>query len=216
MKKTAILLGATGLTGGKLLDLLLKDPDYGTIKLFSRSSVNKSDPKIEEHLIDMFELEKHAETFRADVLFCCLGTTKSNTPDTETYKKIDYGIPVAAARLCKQNNIAKYLVMSSLGADAESSTFYSKIKGEMQRDVLNKNISETYIFQPSLIGGERDEKRFGERVAKFFFGTFSFLIPKKYEMIHPETIAKAMQSIAAEGFDETVITSDKIKKIANG
>jgi len=216
MKKTAILLGATGLTGGKLLDLLLKDPDYETLKLFSRSSVNISDPKIQEHLINMFELEKYVELFTADVVFCCIGTTKSKTPDKDTYKKIDYGIPIAAAKLASQNSVARYLVISSLGADAQSSTLYSKIKGEMQRDVLAQKIKEIYIFQPSLIGGKREEKRLGERIAKFFFGNFSFLIPKKYEMIHPETIAKAMQKIAAEGFDKTIITSDEIKITANG
>lgn len=209
-------MGATGLTGGKLLDLLLKDPDYGTLKLFSRSSVNISDLKIEEHLINMFELEKYVELFTADVVFCCIGTTKSKTPDKDTYKKIDYGIPVAAAKLARQNSVARYLVISSLGADAQSSTLYSKIKGEMQRDVLAQKIKEIYIFQPSLIGGKREEKRLGERIAKFFFGNFSFLIPKKYEMIHPETIAKAMQKIAAEGFDKTIITSDEIKITANG
>ena len=216
MKKTAILLGATGLTGGKLLDILLKDSDYDTIKLYSRSSVNKVNTKIEEHLIDMFKLEKHAEKFTGDVVFCCIGTTKANTPDKETYKKIDYSIPVTAAKLAKKNGIKTFAVISSLGADVNSSTFYSKTKGEMQRDVLKQNIESTYILQPSLIGGDRREQRTGERIAQFFFGTFSFLIPKKYEMIHPETIAKAMQKVAAEGFEESIITSDKIKKIANG
>ncbi|HET8802964.1 MAG TPA: NAD(P)H-binding protein, partial [Aequorivita sp.] len=117
MKKTAIILGATGLTGSILLEKLLQDASFLKIKLFSRSSVEKSSPKIEEHLIDMFQLENHSEAFTADVVFCCIGTTKAKTPDKETYKKIDYGIPVTAAKLAKQNGIETFIVISAMGAD---------------------------------------------------------------------------------------------------
>nr|MBA3985883.1 nucleoside-diphosphate sugar epimerase [Flavobacteriales bacterium] len=100
MKKTAIILGATGLTGGFLLDLLLKDDQYSKIKLFSRSSVDLLHPKLEEHLVDLFDLEQHSKEFQAEEVFCCIGTTNAKTPDNETYLKIDYGIPFAAAKLC--------------------------------------------------------------------------------------------------------------------
>jgi uncharacterized protein YbjT (DUF2867 family) len=212
--KTAIILGATGLTGSLLLKKLLKDPAFEKIKLFSRSSAAENSPKIEEHLIDMFQLEKHSEAFTADVVFCCIGTTKAKTPDTETYKKIDYGIPVTAARLSKQNGIDTFIVISALGADENSSIFYNKTKGEMQRDVLKQNIQNTYILQPSLIVGDRAENRFGEKIATFFMKAFGFLVPKKYKMIKAETIAEAMLILAKEDYSEKIITSEKIKKIA--
>jgi uncharacterized protein YbjT (DUF2867 family) len=215
MSKTAILLGATGLVGGKLLHLLLVDDGYDKVKLFSRSSCDVSHPKIEEHLGDLFQLEQFAEKFTANVVFCCIGTTKSKTPDKETYRKIDYGIPVNAAKLSKQNSIPCFQVISAMGADVSSRTFYNKTKGEMERDVLAEGVTNTYIFQPSLIGGERDENRFGERVAQFFMGIFSFLIPKKYEMIAPEIIAKAMLQVANTGYKKHRIPSDEIKEIAN-
>jgi uncharacterized protein YbjT (DUF2867 family) len=214
MPKTAIILGATGLTGGLLLDDLLANPNYKNIKLFSRSSSEKSHPKIEEHLIDLFELKNHASQFNGDVVFCCIGTTQANTPNKETYKKIDYGIPVNAAKLAKQNGIGTFIVISALGADPNSKVFYNKTKGEMEQDVLQQEISNTYILQPSLIGGNREEKRTGERIAQFFMGIFGFLVPKKYKIIEPETIAKTMQIIASEGYKETRITSEKIKEIA--
>lgn len=214
MKKTAIILGATGLTGSILFEKLLKDPSFEKIKLFSRSSAKKNSPKIEENLIDMFQLEDYSEAFQADVVFCCIGTTKANTPDKETYKKIDYGIPVAAAKLAKQNNIQTFVVISAMGADENSSIFYNKIKGEMQRDVLKQNIKNTYILQPSLIVGDRNENRFGERMATFFMGTFGFLIPKKYKMIKAETIAESMVVLAKDGFSKQQITSDEIKQLA--
>ncbi|SDK82167.1 NAD dependent epimerase/dehydratase family protein [Salinimicrobium catena] len=216
--KTAIILGATGLTGGMLLNRLLKDDSYSVIKLFSRSTTGSSDPKIEEHLIDLFELEKYEEQFTGDEVFCCIGTTKAKTPDEKTYHKIDYGIPVTAARLAKRNGIEKFLVISALGADANSSIFYNRTKGEMERDVLKENIPETYIFEPSLIAGERKEKRFFEALAKHLMKIGNYLLVgslKKYRSIHPDTIARAMQIVAAEGYKNCKIESDEIKAIAN-
>ncbi len=215
MKKTAIILGATGLTGSILLKKLLKDPVYEKIKLFSRSTADMNSPKIEEHLIDMLQLEKHSEAFKADVVFCCIGTTKSKTPNKETYKKIDYGIPVTAAKLAKKNGIKTFIVISAMGADENSSIFYNKTKGEMQRDVLNQHIENTYILQPSLIVGDREENRFGEKMATIFMKTFGFLIPKKYKMIKAETIAEAMLALAKKGYSEKIITSEKLQNIGS-
>lgn len=211
--KTAIILGATGLTGSILLEKLLADASFEKIKLFSRSSAEKNSPEIEEHLMDMFQLEKHSEAFKADVVFCCIGTTKAKTPDKETYKKIDYGIPVTAAKLANQNGIETFIVISAMGADENSDIFYNKTKGEMQRDVLKQDIENTYILQPSLIVGNRNEARFGENVATFFMKAFGLLIPEKYKMIKAETIAEAMLVLAKEGYSEKIITSEKIREI---
>lgn len=215
--KTAILLGATGLTGGILLQKLLKDPRYGKIILFSRSSVKIKNSKIEEHVVDLFQLEKYKEEFKADQVFCCIGTTKSKTPNEETYRKIDYGIPVTVAKLCKENGISTFTVISAMGANPDSAIFYNKIKGEMQQDVLAQKIKNTYIFQPSLIAGDRKEKRFFENLAKQAMKILNFALIgplKKYRSIHPETIATAMLIVANKGYERSIIESDKIKKIA--
>ncbi len=214
MKKTAIILGATGLTGSILLDILLKDDRYKKICLFSRSSVGFINSKLEEHLIDLFELEQHKEHFQADEVFCCVGTTKAKTPTNEIYRKIDYGIPVNAAKMCKENNIQTFMVVSAMGANPESKVFYNKTKGEMERDVLKQNISNTYILQPGLIGGSRNEKRLGETVAKFLFKILHPIIPKGYRTILPETIAKAMLVLANQGHSKKRIENQTIKEIA--
>ncbi len=218
MSKTAIILGATGLTGNLLLQKLIADTSYTKIKLFSRSSVNISSSKIEEHLIDMFALEEQKTLFTADQVFCCIGTTASKTKDKEKYKSIDYGIPVTAAKLAKANNITTFAVMSSMGADAKSSVFYNRIKGEMEKDVLSQNITNTYILRPSLIGGKRDEFRLGESIGK---GIMKFLNPlfigplKKYKMIHPDKIATCMKVVANTSNNKSIINSDLILTIAN-
>ncbi|GER58548.1 NAD(P)H-binding protein [Patiriisocius marinus] len=213
--KTAIIVGATGLTGGIVLELLLQDATFEKVKVFGRSATNISHPKLVEYLGDMFQMETFSEDFKADVVFCCIGTTKAKTPDKETYKKIDYGIPVEAAKLAKANGTSAFLVVSALGANPKSSTFYNKVKGEMEQDVRSVGIKNTYFFQPSLIGGDRNEKRLGERIAQVAFNIFGFLVPKEYKMIEPKTIAKAMILVSKKGFSEMIIPSHKIKNIVD-
>jgi len=214
MSKIAILIGATGLTGAILLEKLLSDSTIKTVKLFSRNSAENKHPKVEEYLIDMYHLNDQIVNFTGDVVFCCIGTTKAKTPDKETYRKIDYGIPVAAANLSQQNGINTFIVISSLGADSKSNVFYSRIKGEMERGVLSAGIENTYILQPSLISGVRKEKRLGEQLAKIFMRILDPIIPRKYRAIHPETIALAMLVLSKKGNDEHIITSERIKEIA--
>ena len=218
MSKTAIILGGTGLTGGILLNKLLADSTYSKIKLFSRSSADVKSEKLEQYLINLFQLENYKEDFTGDVVFCCIGTTAAKTKDSAKYKQIDYGIPVKAAKIAKENKIDTFVVMSSMGADVTSNTFYSQIKGEMERDVLKQKIKNTYILRPSLIGGDREEFRLGERIGK---GIMSVLNPlfvgglKKYKMIHPEDIASCMQSLAKSKNNQTIFSSDEIVEIAN-
>lgn len=215
--KTAIILGATGLTGGRLLELLLNDSRYAKIKLFSRSSVGITDPKIEEYLGDMFNLEDYKDDFKGDEVFCCIGTTKSKTPNKDFYKKIDFGIPKSAALLAKSNTINTFIVISALGANANSSIFYNRIKGQMEEAVLEAHIPKTYILRPSLIGGKREEKRIGEWIFKQLMRVANLVMAgplKKYKTIHPRTIAKAMVWLANNDFKENRIPSDVIQEIA--
>lgn len=217
-KKSAIILGATGLTGGLLLNELLEDPRYNTVKIFSRSPSNINHPKLTEFLGDLRALSNFKSDFTADEVYCCIGTTKSKTPDKEKYRSIDYGIPVAAAHLCKENNIPAFLVISALGADAKSAIFYNKLKGQMEEAVLEQGITHTYILQPSIIGGQRDERRLGEWIAQKVFSVFNMLLlgpMKKYRSIQASTIAKAMIWLANNKYSTSRIISDEIEKIAH-
>lgn len=217
MGKTAIILGATGLTGSLLLEQLLIDSRYAKIILFSRRTCGLKHDKIEEHLVDLLDLTSHKNQFFADEVYCCIGSTNAKTPNEEQYLQIDYGIPVMAAQLCKENNIQTFIVISALGADKQSKMFYNRTKGRMEEAVLMEQITNTYILQPALIGGDRSEKRFGESAAKlvmkvvnpFLFGSLS-----KYKSIHPLNIVKCMIFIANNLYPTVRIPSDEIKKIA--
>ena len=113
--KTAIILGITGLTGERLAKSILADAGYERLLSFHRRKSGIVHPKLTEHVVDLFELETCKADFKADVVFCCIGTTQSKTSDKSQYKAIDYGIPVAAAKLCKQNAIHKIIIISAWG-----------------------------------------------------------------------------------------------------
>lgn len=218
MKKTAIILGATGLTGTLLLDTLIKDYRYDTIKLFSRKKIDGLPSKVIQFIGNVIELENFKKDFTGDEVFCCIGTTAKKTPNKTIYKQIDYGIPVTAAKLSKENNIKTFIVVSAIGANSKSGIFYNKIKGEMQRDVLLQNIKNTYILQPSLIKGNRNETRTGEKIGLVVFKLIQPLFRgklKKYRIIEATSIAKAMVNLAnLKPLSQKTLKSDYIKQIS--
>ncbi|RKR13113.1 uncharacterized protein YbjT (DUF2867 family) [Maribacter vaceletii] len=218
MKKTAILLGATGLTGGILLHKLISDSRYETIKLFSRARIENLPNKVHQFIGDLIKLEDFKEDFTADEVYCCIGTTTKKTPNKLVYKQIDYGIPLAAAKLAKEKNIASFLVISAMGANKNSSVFYNKTKGEMEQGVLKQNIKNTFILRPSLIGGERKEHRLLEKIGLIIFKIIQPLFIgnlRKYRIINAESIAQAMLNLTNHISNaDVIITSNDIEKLS--
>ena len=217
MAKTAIIIGATGLTGGILTKLLLKDSRYAKVRLISRSSCGLQDPKLEEYLVDMFALKEHAHLFSGDELFCCIGTTKAKTPNETIYRKIDFDIPVTAAELCKASGVKTFAVISSLGANPKSSIFYSRLNGEMEAAFTALQLDKTIIIRPSLISGKRREYRTGEQLGKAVMKLINPILMgplKVYRSIAPETIAKAMIWLANNPINKQVFLSNELQELS--
>ena len=217
MGKTAIILGASGLTGQHLLKALIANKNYDSIKLFSRKKTENTSSKVIEIVGDLLALENFKEDFTADELFVCIGTTAKKTPNKTQYKKIDFGIPAAAAKLAKENQIPTFLVVSAMGANAKSSVFYNKTKSEMEQAVLSEKIKHTYILRPSIIGGSRNENRPMEKIGIAIFKLLQPLMVgklKKYRIIEAENIVKAMIYLANEKPGLQIIESDKIQEMA--
>lgn len=213
MSKSAIILGATGLTGSHVLNLLLADDRYDKVKVFGRSTCGITHPKLEEHLCGLMQLQLVQDKFTADHLFICIGTTRKKTPDDETYRKIDIGIPEDASQLAKTNEIKALAVISAIGADEKSSFIYNRMKGEMERKVLNSGVDRIYILRPSIILGDRQEKRFGEKLGII---TFKLLRPlffgplKKYRGVEAKGIAAKMIALCNSNKPTEIVESNEI------
>ena len=214
--KTALLFGASGLVGSHVLSQLISNNNYSKIKLFVRSSIDISDPKIEIIQTDFNNLENHREDIKGDDCFFCIGTTKKNSPDKNEYQRIELNIPKQVAQIAKSNNIKSYFFVSSGYANSKSSGDYLKYKGLVEEEILSLGFSKTGILRPSFILGNRKEFRLSEKIGIIIFKLLNplFVGPlRKMRSIHSETIAIAMIKLANENIDQKIFESDQISDL---
>ena len=216
--KTALLFGASGLVGNHLLNQLISNNNYSKIKLFVRSSIDISDPKIEIIQTDFNNLENHREDIKGDDCFFCIGTTKQNSPDKNEYRRVELEVPKQIAQIAKSNSVNSFVFISSGYADPKSSGDYLKFKGEVEEELKRLNFPKLGIMRPSFLLGDRKEKRVGEKIGIFVFKLLSplFLGPlKKMKPIHSATVAKAMIAITQNDSSQTIFESNEISEIIN-
>ena len=216
--KTALLFGASGLVGSHVLSQLISNNNYSKIKLFVRSSIDISDPKIEIIQTDFNNLENHREDIKGDDCFFCIGTTKQNSPDKSEYRRVELEVPKQIAQIAKSNSVNSFVFVSSGYADPKSSGDYLKFKGEVEEELKRLNFPKLGIMRPSFLLGDRKEKRVGEKIGIFVFKLLSplFLGPlKKMKPIHSATVAKAMIAITQNDTSQTIFESNEISEIIN-
>jgi uncharacterized protein YbjT (DUF2867 family) len=195
--KTALILGATGLIGGHLTQKILNHPSYSKVKVLVRNPLNLHHLKLEQIIIDFDNFDKSLVV--ADDIFCCLGTTMKQAGSKEAFYKVDFTYPLEIAQAALQNGAKQFLVITAMGADAQSMFYYNRVKGEIEKALTDLNFPTLLIFRPSLLLGERKDSRAGEGFATVIMNTFNFLIPKKYKAIKGETVANAMLDLAQKG-----------------
>jgi uncharacterized protein YbjT (DUF2867 family) len=194
VKKTAIVVGATGLIGSYVVNILKDKDEFERIIILGRRDIEIQHPKIEVFITDFQDLDKFNFWADADCLFCCIGTTIAVAGTKENFRKVDYGIPKALCPYCENYSIS-FLLVSSVGADKNSSNFYLKTKGETEDAVINSGIKTVHIFRPSMLLGPRKEKRLGEQIGKIFMQITNPLMLgglKRYKAVKAETVANAM------------------------
>ncbi|MBS1655587.1 MAG: NAD(P)H-binding protein, partial [Bacteroidetes bacterium] len=183
--KTAVIAGATGLIGNELLQQLLSNPDYAIVRILIRRPLSIEHPKLEKRLVDFTDADSLLiELTNADVLFCAVGTTNKKVKgDKVAYRKVDYDIPVRLAQLCKMTGCKTFVLVSAIGANAKSSNFYLQLKGEAEEAVKETGLESIHIMQPSILLGNRKEKRPAEKTGQLLMQLFSFLLPSRFKPI---------------------------------
>lgn len=194
---TAVIIGATGLTGNLVLEELLKDNDFKTVRILTRRNVKIIHPKLQQEIVNFTNMDEYAKNFgEGDVIFCCIGTTQKKVKgDKELYKQIDYDIPVNAARIGMTKGFKKFLIVSAIGANEKSSNFYVSLKGKIENALKQFHFDSLDIFQPSLLNGNRNETRVLEKIIQGLMDIVSFLFLgplKKYHAIGADNVAKSM------------------------
>ena len=164
MKKlNALVIGATGATGRELVKLLLNDNEVEKVTIFVRNAPVVEHKKLTIHTIDFNEVQNHKDLIKGDVLFSALGTTKKEAGGKKEQYLVDYTFQYEFAKLAAENGVENYSIVSSTGANANSSFFYLKIKGALEKAVKKLQFKKIDIFQPPMLIRQPDLMRSGEK-----------------------------------------------------
>ena len=218
--KTAVVIGATGLIGTELTNLLVEDDAFSEIKLLVRKPYVTALRKLQIIQVDFSnpaELEKTLGS--PDVLFCCIGTTQKKVKgDKQAYRKVDYDIPVHSAAIAKRKGCSAYMLVSAIGADASSGNVDLQLIGQVEDAITATGFETAGIFRPSVLLGNRKEFRLGELIGKAVIQFLSPLLAgslRKYKPISGNNVAKAMIAAAKQALPGTTVYAyDDMKKLA--
>ncbi len=191
---TAILLGATGLTGYQLCKKLLEDDSFSKLVVLTRRKTGLEHHKLQEEIVNFDNPDSYSQFVNGDVLFSCMGTTLKKAGSKENQYKIDVTYQYDVAKIAKQNGVGAYSLVSSSGVNSKSSIFYPRIKGELEDKVKELNFDRCFIFQPSVLMGDRNEKRRGEAFAAKVVNFYAKFLPfvRKYRGIDTSILAQSM------------------------
>jgi uncharacterized protein YbjT (DUF2867 family) len=216
---TALLIGSTGLVGKHCLTLLLESEDYDSVITLSRRKSGLEHPKLVEEIVDFEKLELHASRIKADHIFSALGTTIRKAGSQINFHKIDFEYQLETAAIAKRNGASKHILISSAGASATSSIFYSREKGLLEEAIGKLNYNTQVVLRPSILLGDRSEMRAGEAIGQWAAKNLEFLFTgpfKKYKGVTAETVAKAMVTLArTEKSKRKFVENLEIFEVAN-
>lgn len=188
------LLGSSGLVGSYCVKELLKNKAVTSLILPVRTlpETPEKDSRIRYQTVDFNRLQDSPEVFKSDAVICCLGSTKKKAKSKKNREKVDLRIPLSAAAVAKANQVSHFIVVSSMGANPYSWIHYNKTKGQLENGLEMMVFPSLTILRPSLILGERKEKRFGEDLLKKFFGKSPHAVPEFWRPVHAENLARAI------------------------
>jgi len=198
MSKVANVIGASGLVGQQLVAQLLAQPEFQKVRSFVRRPSGMNHPKLEEKIIDFDQPESWKHLVKGDVLFSTLGTTIKTAKTKENQYSVDFTYQYEFARAAAGNDVETYVLVSSMGADPESSVFYSRIKGELEEAVAKLNFRKCIIVRPSILDGDRKEKRAGEKIGLVISRFLTRYILKRYRPTPVDVLAAKMISLSID------------------
>lgn len=205
MSFSVTLLGATGLIGRHCLQFLLEEEACSKLTTITRRELDTSSlsntEKLNAVVTSLDQLKASKEMFNADILICCLGTTIKTAGSKAAFRKVDYDYVCQAAEIAKQQGCTRMIVISAVGADSKSPFFYNKVKGEMEETLTALQFDSLHIIRPSLLLGERDEKRLAEDLSKPFSRAFSPLLIghlKRYRPVDGSDVAQKVVDLCKE------------------
>lgn len=218
MKKTAVVFGATGLVGNELVNELLDNNEFEKVISIVRRTKPVSNPKHKQVLLqDFSSLLLRKDELIATDYYCCIGTTIKIAGSQEAFRRVDFDIPQQIALLAQELGISNLVVISSIGANANTRNFYLRTKGEMENAVRAIYRGNLKIVRPSLLMGNRNEFRFAEKASAMFMKMLNWIFigpAKKYRGIYASDVAKAMIKATGLPAGKVFLESNELQALA--
>lgn len=193
---TAIVLGASGLVGNELVHQLITDQQFEKVHLLSRKELNYNSLKIENHLVDFDSINSFPFDDQIDTLFIAFGTTMAIAGSKERQFYIDVEIPSKIMSLAKAVGVKNCVLISSMGVSEKSMIFYSRMKAQLDERAKQMDFDKLVILKPSMLDGDRKEKRSGEKFGIFILNLIGKTgLIENYRPIRIEKVAKCMRSV---------------------
>lgn len=210
MKNTAVIIGATGVVGRVILNEILSGEYYDKIYILGRSSISKlpDEERLTKIIIDFENIDFDMDILENADVFASLGTTLKIAGSKENQRKIDLDYTVNFAKLC-EGEIRSFNVVSAMGANSKSKSFYTSLKGELEDELKEMNIGVLRIFRPSLLISKREDKRILEEVFFKISPILKVLLKgklKKYSPIEASLLGKVIVRFATENKGEGTYT----------
>lgn len=196
-----IVAGASGLVGAELLTHLLADARFTAVNLVARRPSPEKHSKMYEQLISFDDLP-NLQLPQADVAFCCLGTTIKKAGSKEAFKKVDHEYIVAFAQACARAGVRTFVLVSALGAQAQSAIFYNRVKGQTEDDIQKIGFLRLVVLRPSLLLGKRHESRPVEYFAQVISRSLTPLMIGPLARSRPIEAHQVAVRMIAEGLKE--------------
>jgi uncharacterized protein YbjT (DUF2867 family) len=191
-----MLVGATGLVGGQVLQQLLDDPRCDAVVAPTRRALGQSNPALANPVVDFEQLPLDADWWAVDAVICALGSTLKQAGSREAFARIDHDYPLKIATTARAAGAHAFVLNSAMGADPGSRIFYNQVKGRLEQDVRSLGYPSLTLVRPGLIGGERAERRTGEHLASLVLGALGPVLPRAWRINPAERIAAAMVDAA--------------------
>jgi len=173
------------------LSLCLGSGHYDRVIAPVRRPLNINHEKLSEMVID-FDMPPWETLFPVDHVYCCLGTTIKKAGSQENFRKVDHDYPLAFGGAAKKWNASVFGVVTAAGSNAHSKIFYNKVKGELEDNLKSLNLNTTLVFQPSLLLGDREEFRMGEKIGSGIAKLTGWITPLAYRAIQSKAVAISM------------------------
>jgi len=217
MSGIALVAGGTGLVGSHLVNLLVKTKTFDEVKILVRKGSSFQMNGVTIIDVDYDRLMDFERFLKADVVFCCLGTTIKKAGSKENFHRVDFDYPLELAKISLKNGARQYNIVTAGGANSKSLFFYNRVKGDIEKSLINLEFQNLNIFRPSLLLGSRSEKRLGEDIGAVVAKVINPILlgkMRKYRAIHAETVARSMLNISTKNQNGVhIVESDTIQKL---